>query len=109
MLELRKMTKGVLAEEKNALAMAAPAGSSEAEPSSGKSRRAHSIELGSACGSELVAPAAGARFSLPAARLQLLWYEATIHVWCMGGSRGLLDKRSLYTQTMYPTDLEATY
>lgn len=38
MLELRKMTKGVLAEEKNALAMAAPAGSSEAAPSSGKQK-----------------------------------------------------------------------
>ena len=30
-------------------------------------------------------------------------YSCTIHVWLMGGSRGLLDKSVLYSQTMCPT------
>ena len=40
-----------------------------------------------------------------------LWYllPSTIHVWRMGGSRGLLDKTLLYTQTVCPTDPEAAY
>eukprot|EP01048_Picozoa_sp_COSAG05_P033705 COSAG05_NODE_13669_length_421_cov_11.363354_1_plen_78_part_00 len=35
--------------------------------------------------------------------------RSTIHVWRMGGSRGLLAKTLLYTQTMCPTYPEATY
>ena len=34
---------------------------------------------------------------------------STIQVWRMGGSRGLLDKSVVYTQTMCPTYPEAAY
>ena len=46
---------------------------------------------------------------LATAAMVLGYHTCTIHVWRMGGSRGLLDKSVVYTKVMCLIHPEATY